>query len=110
MQRPGTVVGMPTVSVTHFSDPGCPWAWSASPAIAALRWRYGDQLEWRHVMIGLTESGPPVRGARVHAAQGRPRLRALPALRHAVLAAGQGPHGRHVARLPGRRRRAPAGA
>jgi 2-hydroxychromene-2-carboxylate isomerase len=45
------------VSVTHFTDPGCPWAWSASPALAALRWRYGDQLEWRHVMIGLTEEG-----------------------------------------------------
>ena len=34
----------PVVSVTHFTDPGCPWAWSASPALAALRWRYGDQL------------------------------------------------------------------
>ena len=48
---------MARVRVTHFTDPGCPWAWSASPALAALRWRYGDQLEWRHVMIGLTESG-----------------------------------------------------
>jgi 2-hydroxychromene-2-carboxylate isomerase len=46
-----------SVQVTHFSDPGCPWAWSASPAIAALKWRYGDQLEWRNVMIGLTENG-----------------------------------------------------
>jgi protein-disulfide isomerase-like protein with CxxC motif len=46
-----------SLQVTHFSDPGCPWAWSASPAIAALQWRYGDQLEWRNVMIGLTESG-----------------------------------------------------
>jgi protein-disulfide isomerase-like protein with CxxC motif len=45
------------VDVLHFTDPGCPWAWSASPALAALRWRYGDQLRWRHVMIGLTESG-----------------------------------------------------
>ena len=43
--------------MTHFSDPGCPWAWSASPAIAALKWRYGDQLDWRNVMIGLTENG-----------------------------------------------------
>ncbi len=42
--------------VTHFSDPGCPWAWSAGPALATLAWRYGDQLEWRHVMIGLTET------------------------------------------------------
>ena len=46
-----------SLHVTHFSDPGCPWAWSASPAIAALKWRYGDQLEWRNVMIGLTETG-----------------------------------------------------
>jgi 2-hydroxychromene-2-carboxylate isomerase len=46
---------MPRISVTHFSDPGCPFAYSASPALAALRWRYGDQLAWRHVMIGLTE-------------------------------------------------------
>src|SRR3954451_1841922 len=39
----------------HPTDPGCPWAWSASPAHAVLRWRYGDQLRWRLVMIGLTE-------------------------------------------------------
>jgi protein-disulfide isomerase-like protein with CxxC motif len=43
------------VDVLHFTDPGCPWAWSASPALAALRWRFGDGLRWRHVMIGLTE-------------------------------------------------------
>ena len=44
-----------SVSVTHFSDPGCPWAYSASPAHAVLRWRYGSQLQWRLVTIGLTE-------------------------------------------------------
>jgi protein-disulfide isomerase-like protein with CxxC motif len=43
------------VEVLHMTDPGCPWAWSASPALAVLRWRYGDGLQWRHVMIGLTE-------------------------------------------------------
>ena len=36
---------MAKVEVTHFSDPGCPWAYSASPALAVLRWRYGDR--WR---------------------------------------------------------------
>jgi 2-hydroxychromene-2-carboxylate isomerase len=45
------------INVLHFSDPGCPWAWSASPALAVLRWRYGAQLNWRHVMIGLTARG-----------------------------------------------------
>jgi protein-disulfide isomerase-like protein with CxxC motif len=43
------------IDVTHFSDPGCPWAYSASPALATLRWRYGDQLRWTLVMIGLAE-------------------------------------------------------
>jgi protein-disulfide isomerase-like protein with CxxC motif len=46
---------MPTISVTHFSDPGCPWAYSASPQLAVLEWRYGEQLDWRFVTIGLSE-------------------------------------------------------
>ncbi len=48
---------MGRIRVTHITDPGCPWAYSIEPALTTLRWRYGDQLEWRHVMIGLTESG-----------------------------------------------------
>ncbi len=44
------------IDVIEFTDPGCPWAYSASPAIAALQWRYGDQLRWRLVTIGLSET------------------------------------------------------
>ena len=36
-----------TIAVTHVSDPGCPWAWSAAQHHAVLHWRYGDQLAWR---------------------------------------------------------------
>jgi 2-hydroxychromene-2-carboxylate isomerase len=43
------------IHVTHFTDPGCPWAYSAWPAHATLRWRYGDGLRWTNVMIGLSE-------------------------------------------------------
>jgi predicted DsbA family dithiol-disulfide isomerase len=43
------------ISVTAFMDPGCPWAYSAGPALAVLRWRFGDELDWRLVTIGLTE-------------------------------------------------------
>ncbi len=43
------------LTVTHFTDPGCPFAYSASPALAVLRWRYDDQLDWRLVTIGLSE-------------------------------------------------------
>jgi protein-disulfide isomerase-like protein with CxxC motif len=44
-----------SIVVTHFTDPGCPFAYSASPALAVLRWRYGGQLDWRLVTIGLAE-------------------------------------------------------
>src|SRR5437868_10972717 len=59
------------ISATLFSDPACPWAYSESPALRVLEWRYGDQLDWRLVLIGLTESAAqyqargytPLRGA-----------------------------------------------
>jgi protein-disulfide isomerase-like protein with CxxC motif len=44
-----------SVAVTHFTDPGCPWAYSATPAMTVLRWRYREQLRWRLVTIGLVE-------------------------------------------------------
>jgi 2-hydroxychromene-2-carboxylate isomerase len=47
---------MPAISVRYFADPACPWAYSALPAVTALRWRYGNQLDWRLVTIGLSES------------------------------------------------------
>jgi 2-hydroxychromene-2-carboxylate isomerase len=45
------------ISATHYSDPGCPWAYSANPALSVLHWRYGANLDWRLVVIGLTEHG-----------------------------------------------------
>jgi 2-hydroxychromene-2-carboxylate isomerase len=45
-----------TLTATHMADPGCPWAYSALPAISTLRWRYGDQIDWRVVTIGLSET------------------------------------------------------
>lgn len=44
-----------SIDLTCFTDAGCPWAYSANPALAVLRWRYGAQLRWRYVMIGLAE-------------------------------------------------------
>jgi 2-hydroxychromene-2-carboxylate isomerase len=43
------------IEATLYSDAACPWAYSASPALRVLEWRYGDQLSWRLVMIGLRE-------------------------------------------------------
>ena len=46
---------MDHVDVTFHTDPGCPFGYSAWPALSVLRWRFGDQLRWRTVMIGLAE-------------------------------------------------------
>ncbi len=43
-----------TLEITLFTDPACPFAFSAEPARQRLRWHYGDQLEWRTRMIVLT--------------------------------------------------------
>jgi 2-hydroxychromene-2-carboxylate isomerase len=59
------------LSATLYSDPACPWAYSESPALRVLEWRYGDQLDWKLVLIGLTEDSSqyvargytPLRGA-----------------------------------------------
>src|SRR5437660_2292008 len=59
------------IAATLYSDPACPWAYSENPALRVLEWRYGDQLDWRLVLVGLTESASqyeargytPLRGA-----------------------------------------------
>jgi predicted DsbA family dithiol-disulfide isomerase len=59
------------ITATLYSDPACPWAYSESPALRVIEWRYGDQLDWKLVLIGLTESASqyaargytPLRGA-----------------------------------------------
>ena len=44
-----------SISATLFSDPACPWGYSANPALRVLEWRYGAQLDWRLVLVGLSE-------------------------------------------------------
>jgi len=45
------------VRITEYTDPGCPWAYSAEPFRRRLSWLYGDALEWRVRLVGLAESG-----------------------------------------------------
>lgn len=46
---------MALVDVVEFTDPACPFAWSAEPSRWWLRWRYGDQIAWTVRMIVLAE-------------------------------------------------------
>jgi predicted DsbA family dithiol-disulfide isomerase len=70
-KRKERVASNGTIGATLYSDPACPWAYSGLPALRVLEWRYGSQLEWRLVLIGLTEDASqyvargytPLRGA-----------------------------------------------
>jgi hypothetical protein len=42
------------LEISLFTDPACPFAFSAEPIRWRLRWHYGDQLHWRTRMIVLT--------------------------------------------------------
>ena len=42
------------LEITHFTDPACPFAFSAEPVHWRLRWHYGTQLVWHTRMIVLT--------------------------------------------------------
>ncbi len=44
-----------TISATLFSDPACPWGYSENPALRVIEWRYGSQIDWRLVLVGLSE-------------------------------------------------------
>lgn len=49
---------MAPVRIQHYTDPTCPFAFSAERQRLRLAWRYGDQLEWETRMVVLSE-GPP---------------------------------------------------
>jgi len=47
---------MRRLEIVHFTDPACPWAFSAEPQRRRLRWLYGEGLRWRHRMVVLSQT------------------------------------------------------
>lgn len=47
---------MAHVRIMEFTDPGCPWAYSAEPFRRRLDWLYGEQLDWQLCMVGLSDT------------------------------------------------------
>jgi 2-hydroxychromene-2-carboxylate isomerase len=65
------------VRLTHFTDPACPFAFSAEPIWWRLRWHYGDGIEWTTRMIVLTlEPGEAEKLA--HGAPNLQRIHGMP--------------------------------
>ena len=44
------------VRITEFTDPACPWAYSAEPFRHRIDWLYGDALEWEPRMVVLADT------------------------------------------------------
>ncbi len=47
---------MPGVCIREYTDPGCPFAYSAEPFRRRLNWLYGADLQWTTVMVGLART------------------------------------------------------
>src|SRR4051794_11149301 len=117
------------IRIAHFTDPACPFDFSAEPAKWRLKWLYGDQIEWRLYLVGLSRSPdeytdkgftPEVQSwalatlqRRWHMpidASPRPRMSAtVPACRAVVAARVHGPEGAEEALLRRLRIRTMAG-
>jgi len=47
---------MGALTIEEFTDPGCPFAFSAEPARWRVEWLYGDQIQWSRRMVVLSQS------------------------------------------------------
>ena len=61
------------LEITLFTDPACPFAFSAEPVRWRLRWLYGDGLRWALRMIVLTRE----KGEAEKLAAGAPTLQRM---------------------------------
>src|SRR5919107_4336534 len=69
--KASTLARYPAVlRVTIFTDPACPFAFSAEPVRRRLRWHYGEGLRWTVRMIVLTREA----GEAEKLAEGAPTL------------------------------------
>jgi predicted DsbA family dithiol-disulfide isomerase len=69
------------IEIRHFTDPACPFAFSAEPTRWRLRWHYGDGLRWRTTMIVLTRE-PGEAEKLAEGAPGLGRRYGMPVLPH----------------------------
>jgi protein-disulfide isomerase-like protein with CxxC motif len=44
-----------SLHITEYTDPACPWAYSAEPFRLKLEWLYGDAITWDLRMVGLSD-------------------------------------------------------
>jgi protein-disulfide isomerase-like protein with CxxC motif len=47
---------MADVRIVEYTDPGCPWAYSAEPVRRRIDWLYGQDVDWEVRMVVLADS------------------------------------------------------
>jgi predicted DsbA family dithiol-disulfide isomerase len=105
---------MAEVEVIYYTDPGCPWAWAAEPALRRLQCEFADQVAITYVLGGMAQeisdpghvllealdaaasSGMPVDGRNWGGREGRPPRSTYPACLAAKAAAEQGLDGPYL--------------
>jgi predicted DsbA family dithiol-disulfide isomerase len=65
------------VLIRHFTDPGCPFAFSAERQRLRLLWLYGPQIEWELHMVVLAEERPGAEFPPERVSESRRRLHLL---------------------------------
>jgi hypothetical protein len=58
---------MAELSITEFTDPACPFAWSAEPSRRRLQWLFGEQNDGHLRMVGLSSDPEEIHRERLHA-------------------------------------------
>jgi protein-disulfide isomerase-like protein with CxxC motif len=53
-----------SVGARYYTDPACPWSWSAEPAVRKLMVEFGDNVSWTYVMGGLARDYTRAPGGR----------------------------------------------
>lgn len=43
------------ITIAEFTNPACPFAYSAEPVRWRMKWRYGGRIRWHAVLVGLSE-------------------------------------------------------
>ena len=60
------------VLIRHFTDPSCPFAFSAERQRLRLLWLYGEQIDWELHVVVLTETAPDLTPEQLGAEADRP--------------------------------------
>ena len=55
MLATGSLHAVAPITITEFTDPGCPFGYSCEPVRLRIKWFYGEHVDWHLRLIGLAD-------------------------------------------------------